>query len=92
MCEFYKSSDSCAELGVFIDSEHAGQEYAGEAVNRLIVLLREHSDVQTVKWDCDTDNARSVSVARKCGFTHDSDYEIYEGRMSSIFQLRLDKE
>lgn len=91
-CEFYKSRENSVEVGVFIDFEHAGNGYAGEAIVALIALLRAHTDIETVKWDCDTDNARSVAVARKCGFTHHSDYQIYEGRMSSVFHLHLERD
>ena len=75
------------EFGLFIDQDHSHQKYGTEALNIMIDFLKKNSSIEKIKWECDTDNKGSVGVAKNCGFVHQSDSELYKGRMSSCFCL-----
>lgn len=77
----------CVEFGLFIDNQKSHQGYGTEALTAAIAFLKQNSNIKKFKWDCNVDNAGSIGVAKKCGFIHHKDWEIYEGRIASTFYL-----
>jgi RimJ/RimL family protein N-acetyltransferase len=96
-CLLYSNWDGSSEFGLFIDREHARHGYGTESIQALIELLRTHSPaVRNIYWTSLRDNAASIAVARKCGFTHCYDYyqdddgdDSDNGQMLSVFELLL---
>ena len=80
----------CLEFGLFIDQRYSHQKYGTEALKRAIEFVKQNTSVKKIKWECNADNVGSVGVATKCGFIHDSDWFIYEGRKASTFYLSLE--
>lgn len=77
------------EFGLFIDQDHSHQKFGTEALTAAIEFIKKNSSIPTAKWECNADNIGSVGVAKKCGFVHQNDWKIYEGRIASTFLLTL---
>ena len=87
--EIYGSGTNCVEFGLFIDQEHSRQHYGTQVLNTAIEFLKNNSSIGTIKWECNADNAGSTGVAKKCGFIHSADWEIYKGRTASTFLYKM---
>jgi RimJ/RimL family protein N-acetyltransferase len=56
------------EIGYWVRTKFAGQGYITEAVNGITHFAFTHLKANRVEIRCDTQNVRSASVARRCGF------------------------
>ncbi len=81
--------DEETHLGVFIDREKAHQRYGTEVIQTIIQFLKEKTLAKKVIWECYLDNIGSMGIAKNCDFTHERDFELYEGHMASRFYLPL---
>lgn len=77
------------EIGIFVDADYAGKNYATEAVEVMIRFLKNNSTIGKLKWQCDVTNFASIRVANKCGFQFDQEKDITPGRSSYVFYLDL---
>lgn len=67
-----RHGDGQWELGYWQDVHHCGAGYATEAAAALIRVAFEVMQVPRLELVCAPENAASVAVARKLGFTHDA--------------------
>jgi ribosomal-protein-alanine N-acetyltransferase len=56
------------EIGFFVDRDHEGQGFVGEAVQASLRFLFEQLGAYRVRLHCDDTNLRSRRVAERCGF------------------------
>lgn len=59
---------SC-EVGYWLRTDRIGRGYMSEAVNALVTMLQSAAAIRRIELRCDSQNDRSVAVARRCGFT-----------------------
>jgi RimJ/RimL family protein N-acetyltransferase len=59
------------EIGYIADAGHEGKGYASEAVRGVLGLLFEILGAHRVRLECSEDNARSIRLAERCGFTRE---------------------
>jgi RimJ/RimL family protein N-acetyltransferase len=59
------------EVGYFVDVEHEGRGYVGEAVRAALQFLFEDLQAHRVRIECDDTNIRSYKVAERCGFVRE---------------------
>jgi RimJ/RimL family protein N-acetyltransferase len=64
-----RAGEGARELGYWIDARRAGHGYATEASSALVRIAFEVDEVERVELHCAPENAPSVAVARKLGFT-----------------------
>ncbi len=55
-------------IGYWCSVEHQGRGYVTEGVNGLIDFAFEHLKAQKLLILCDSENAKSINVAERCGF------------------------
>jgi RimJ/RimL family protein N-acetyltransferase len=67
-CKGAPDSDGRVEIGYGLAESARGNGYATEAVLGLIGWLQERS-VREVIAECDDENAASIAVLRRCGFS-----------------------
>jgi RimJ/RimL family protein N-acetyltransferase len=60
------------EIGYWCRTSHVGNGYVTEAVNALTAFAFERLQANRVEIRCDTRNARSVAVAKRCGFLQEA--------------------
>jgi ribosomal-protein-alanine N-acetyltransferase len=58
-------------LGYFADVGHEGQGYISEAVSAVLKLAFGPMQAHRVRLMCSRSNARSIAVARRCGFSQE---------------------
>lgn len=61
--------DGCVEIGYGVDEGFEGHGYATEGVKALCGWAISQSQVSRVEAETTTDNAASIRVLQKCGFT-----------------------
>ena len=81
--------DNDLEIGLFIDKEHAGKGYGTEAVNLIIKLFENYSQIERIKWTCDVKNIASEKIAKKCNFIYTELKYISPGVTDKIFYLNF---
>jgi len=59
------------EVGYFVDVEHEGRGYVGEAVRATLQFLFENLQAHRVRLECDDTNLRSYKLAERCGFAQE---------------------
>jgi RimJ/RimL family protein N-acetyltransferase len=60
------------ELGYFLVQASTGKGYATEAARALAGYAFEHMHVERIELQCNADNAASIRVAERCGFTFEA--------------------
>ena len=63
------SEDGSAEIGYGIAEEYQGCGHATEAVSALVVWALQQADVSRIEAEAEEDNAASIRVLEKVGFT-----------------------
>ena len=81
--------DECLEFGLFIDQDHSQKGFGTEIMIAVIIFLQQYSKIKKLRWSCNKNNIRSISIAKKCGFVHDHDWIIYRNRIASTYYLNL---
>ena len=61
-------------VGYFADVEQEGKGYVTEAVNAVVKLLFENLNAHRILIETDDTNARSISVAERCGFVKEGHF------------------
>ena len=56
------------EIGYWVRTKFAGHGYISEAVNGITAFAFTHLKANRVEIHCDSRNARSAAVAKRCGF------------------------
>lgn len=79
------------EVGYWLGYPYWGQGIATEALLSLADYYCPLPDIASLLITVDASNARSISVARKCGFRHVADYDC-EGIPSRAYRLELRQE
>jgi ribosomal-protein-serine acetyltransferase len=60
------------EIGYWVRTKYAGKGYITEAVNGITAFAFLELGAKRVEIRCDSENARSAQVARRCGFAHEA--------------------
>jgi ribosomal-protein-serine acetyltransferase len=60
------------EIGYFIEEKSQGNGYITEAVRKMIEYLFTELDANRLEIHCKATNARSIGVAKRCGFTKEA--------------------
>jgi ribosomal-protein-serine acetyltransferase len=60
------------EIGYWVRTKYAGKGYITEAVNGITAFAILELGAKRVEIRCDSENARSAQVARRCGFAHEA--------------------
>jgi ribosomal-protein-serine acetyltransferase len=60
------------EIGYWCRTDHTGNGYVTEATNAITAFAFEHLQANRVEIRCDTRNAKSVAVAKRCGFLQEA--------------------
>jgi RimJ/RimL family protein N-acetyltransferase len=83
------------EIGYWAHTDFAGKGYISEAVNGICHFAFTHLRAERLFIRCDSENKRSVSVARRCGFSfegthlHDSRDHLTNELASTHFFSKL---
>ncbi|MBK8899991.1 MAG: GNAT family N-acetyltransferase [Anaerolineaceae bacterium] len=83
------------EIGYWLHSHHTGHGYMTEAVHGICDFAFTHFGAKRLLIRCDSENERSASVARRCGFTfegthrHDSRHHLTNELASTHYFSKL---
>ena len=73
------------EIGYHVVKEMTGRGYATEAVRAFLPVMMDKLGLTEVAGICDAENAASVRVLEKCGFTRVYEGEaLYQGEMKPV--------
>ena len=76
------------EIGYHTAKAHTGKGYATEAVQAFLPAMMEKMHLTQVTGICDAENAASIRVLEKCGFTRVFEGEgLYQGVMRPIVRM-----
>lgn len=80
--------DDCWEIGYHTVKTMAGRGYATEAVQAFLPFMMDKLGLTQVAGICDAENAASIRVLEKCGFTRVFEGEgMYHGVMQPIVKM-----
>lgn len=80
--------DGCWEIGYHTVKAMAGRGYATEAVRAFLPVMMDKLRLTEVAGICDAENAASIRVLEKCGFTRVYEGEgLYHGEMKPIVKM-----
>lgn len=83
------SENSAIGFGLFIDQKYSSQGLGTEVLIAIINFLRQYCTIRKLRWDCYRNNARSISMAKKCGFIHDRNWLMERSTEISTFYLLI---
>ena len=73
------------EIGYHVVKDMTGQGYATEAVQAFLPVMMDRLGLSQVAGICDAENAASLRVLEKCGFTRVfQGYMLYHGEMKPV--------
>ena len=76
------------EIGYHTVAAHTGHGYATEAARAFLPAMMERLNLSSVFGVCDAENAASIRVLEKCGFTRIFEGQgMYHGRMWPIVKM-----
>ncbi len=76
------------EIGYHTVKAMAGRGYATEAVRAFLPMMMDRLSLTEVEGICDADNAASIRVLEKCGFTRVYEGDgLYQGKMRPIVKM-----
>lgn len=76
------------EVGYHTISAHTGKGYATEAVRAFLPVMMNRMSLTQVAGVCDAENAASIRVLEKCGFTRVFEgVGMYQGAMRPIVRM-----
>lgn len=90
--ELFDHGNCVTEVAIFISHKHSRKGYATEALNAIVDFVKYHSNISTIKWECYSDDAESIGLAKKCGFSYVKDDTIYDNRMTSLYELKIHRQ
>lgn len=77
--------DDCWEIGYHTVKAMAGRGYATEAVQAFLPVMMDRLNLTEVAGICDAENAASIRVLEKCGFTRVFEGDaLYHGEMKPV--------
>lgn len=80
--------DGSWEVGYHTVKAFAGRGYATEAVQAFLPVMMDKLGLTQVAGVCDAENAASIRVLEKCGFTHVYQGEgLYQGSLKPIVKM-----
>lgn len=79
--------DDMPEVGWIIAAEHSGKGYASEAMAAAVDWFEREHGKQRIVCMIDPDNATSIHLAGKLGFTVMRDAEMGDGEIVTLFEL-----
>lgn len=83
-----RGQDSCWEIGYHVVKDMTGQGYATEAVRAFLPVMMDKLNLTEVAGICDAENAASIRVLEKCGFTRVYEGEaLYHGEMKPVVKM-----
>ncbi len=87
-----RAQDSCWEIGYHVVKDMTGRGYATEAVRAFLPVMMEQLSLTQVAGICDAENAASIRVLEKCGFTRVYEGEaLYHGKMKPVVKMIYSK-
>lgn len=76
------------EIGYHTVAAHTGKGYATEALRAFLPVMLRRFGLRTVWGVCDAENAASIRVLEKCGFTRRFEGDgLYQGRKIPIVRM-----
>lgn len=88
MCYGISEKDTIG-FGLFIDRNFTSKNLGSEVLLAGINFLKRYSVIRKLRWDCNRNNARSINIAKKCGFIYNHNWQIERNVFVSTFYLTI---